>query len=242
MKRLATICARGGSKGVPNKNLKLLSGRPLIAWSVLQAKATGLFDRIVVSSDSEAIQSAALQAGADDVVNRPVDMATDEAPKVPAILHALLETERQNNECYDTLVDLDATAPLRFPDDISGAIALLENSGSSSIITGNTAYRSPYFDLVELQSNGTVRVSKTPSRPIVRRQDVPVCYDMNASIYVWKRDVLVENPSIFYDDTRLFEMPAERSREIDSPFDFLIVEFLFEKLKMAEVLIGGKDG
>lgn len=236
MKRLATICARGGSKGVPNKNLKLLGGRPLIAWSVLQAKATGLFDRIVVSSDSEDIQSAALRAGADGVVNRPVDMATDEAPKVPAILHALLETERQNNKRYDILVDLDATAPLRLPEDISGAVALLESSGSRSVITGNAAYRSPYFDLVELQVDGTVRVSKTPSRPVFRRQDVPVCYDMNASIYVWKRDALVANPSVFYDDTRLFEMPAERSREIDSQFDFSIVEFLFEKLKMADAL------
>lgn len=236
MKRLATICARGGSKGLPNKNLKLLGGRPLIAWSILQAKASGLFEHIVVSSDSEDIRSAALQAGANGVVNRPVDMATDEAPKVPAILHALLEAERETNMRYDVLVDLDATAPLRLPDDITGAVGLLESSGSSSVITGNTAYRSPYFDLVELQVNGTVRVSKTPSSPVFRRQDVPVCYDMNASIYVWRRDALVANPSVFYSDTRLFEMPAERSREIDSPFDFSIVEFLFEKLKMADTL------
>lgn len=236
MKRLATICARGGSKGVPNKNLKLLGGRPLIAWSVLQAKATGLFERVVVSSDSEAIQAAALHAGADGVVDRPVDMATDEAPKVPAILHALLETEKQTKARYDILVDLDATAPLRLPEDITGAVALLEKSGSRSVITGNSSYRSPYFDLVELQRDGTVRVSKAPARPVFRRQDVPICYDMNASIYVWKRDALVENPSVFYDDTRLFEMPAERSREIDSVFDFSIVEFLFEKLKMSESL------
>ncbi len=236
MKRLATICARGGSKGLPNKNLKLLGGRPLVAWSILQAKATSLFDRIVVSSDSEAIRSAALRAGADDVVDRPIDMATDEAPKVPAILHALLDTERRTGTRYDILVDLDATAPLRIPEDIVGAVALLEKNGSSSVITGNSAYRSPYFDLVELQSDGTVRLSKIPSRPIVRRQDVPICYDMNASIYVWNRDAFVGNPSVFYDDTRLLEMPAERSREIDSVFDFSIVEFLFEKLKMADVL------
>lgn len=236
MKRLATICARGGSKGVPNKNLKLLGGRPLIAWSVLQAKATGLFERIVVSSDSKAIQDAALQAGADGVVDRPVDMATDEAPKVPAILHALLQAEKQANTRYDILVDLDATAPLRWPEDITGAVALLESSGASSVITGNSSYRSPYFDLVELQPDGTVRVSKTPDKPVFRRQDVPLCYDMNASIYVWKRDVLVANPTVFYDDTRLFEMPPERSREIDSEFDFSIVEFLFEKLKMSDAL------
>lgn len=236
MKRLATICARGGSKGVPNKNLKLLGGRPLIAWSVLQAKATGLFERVVVSSDSEDIQAAALRAGADGVVDRPVDMATDEAPKVPAILHALLETEKQTKTRYDILVDLDATAPLRLPEDITGAVALLEKSGSRSVITGNSSYRSPYFDLVELQRDGIVRVSKTPAQPVFRRQDVPICYDMNASIYVWKRDALVENPSVFYDDTRLFEMPAERSREIDSAFDFSIVEFLFEKLNISKAL------
>lgn len=236
MKRLATICARGGSKGVPDKNLKLLGGKPLIAWSVLQAKATGLFERIAVSSDSEAIRSAAIAAGADDAIDRPADMATDEAPKVPVILHAMLEIERRYATRYNVLVDLDATAPIRLPEDIAGAVALLENSGASSVITGNAAYRSPYFDLVELRDDGTVTVSKKPSRPIVRRQDVPVCYDMNASIYVWKRDALAANPSVFYDDTRLFEMPAERSREIDSLFDFEFVEFMFARLKLADAL------
>jgi N-acylneuraminate cytidylyltransferase/CMP-N,N'-diacetyllegionaminic acid synthase len=238
MTRVATICARGGSKSVQNKNLRLLAGRPLIAWTVLQAKASAMFDKIVVSSDDRNILAAAVDAGADEAIERPAALATDTSAKIPAIHHALIEAERRYSIQFDVLVDLDATAPLRLARDITGAIALFEHSGATSVITGATAHRSPYFNLVERQADGAVRLSKPPVSAVVRRQDAPPCFDMNASIYVWRRDAFVIDPQVFYPDTRLYEMPPERSHDIDSELDFTIVEFLFMRLGIADALRG----
>lgn len=226
MNRLCTICARGGSKGVPGKNLMPLNGKPLLAHSVEQARASGLFACIAVSSDDEAILEAARAAGADLLVRRPDALATDAAPKLPVIEHAVAAAERATDRRFDTLVDLDATAPLRLPEDIAGAVALLEDRGVSQVITGVAARRSPYFNLVELDADGFVRLSKPTHPPIVRRQDAPRCFDMNASIYVWTRAGLFERTPPFNPDTLLYEMPEERSVDIDSPLDAQFVAFL----------------
>lgn len=229
MTRLCTICARGGSKGVPGKNLRLLAGRPLIAHSIEHALASGLFDVVAVSSDSDEILEAAARAGAGHLIRRPDELASDTAAKAPAIRHAVAESEVRTGRRFDTLVDLDATAPLRLPEDIVGAVALLEERGVTSVITGAPAHRSPYFNLVERGPDGVVRVAKPLPGGVVRRQDAPACFDMNASIYVWRRDPFMADPKVFYADTLLFEMPPERSLDIDSPLDFEIVGFLMER-------------
>jgi CMP-N,N'-diacetyllegionaminic acid synthase len=226
MIRLCTICARGGSKGVTGKNLLALAGRPLLAWSIEQAKATGLFAAVAVSSDSQEILDVATACGADLAIRRPDELATDTSPKIPAIRHALVEASRALEIEPDILVDLDATSPLRLPIDISGAVDLLESSGATSIITGAPARRSPYFNLVEERQDGTVTVAKTLAVPPVRRQDVPRTFDMNASIYVWRVRSFLAAPAVFYPDTRLFVMPEERSIDIDSELDLRIVELL----------------
>ncbi|MBC7952314.1 MAG: acylneuraminate cytidylyltransferase family protein [Rhodospirillaceae bacterium] len=229
MKRLCTICARGGSKGVPSKNIRLIAGKPLIAHSIDQARASGLFQAIAVSSDSTEILAAAGAAGADVLIERPSEMATDTAGKVPAIRHCLLEAEKRLGAIFDVLVDLDATSPLRLPADIAGAVALLEDTGTSTVITGAPSRRSPYFNLVERDADGVVRQSKLTDPPLLRRQDAPDCFDMNASIYVWRRESFVERPAVFNPDTLLFVMPEDRSIDIDTPFDWEIVEFLMNK-------------
>ncbi|GGH15568.1 posttranslational modification protein [Alsobacter metallidurans] len=229
MKRICTICARGGSKGVPGKNLRVIAGRPLLAWSIWQAAQTGLFDAIAVSSDSEDILRAAEAAGAQVLVRRPADMATDTAPKAPVIRHALLAAEAELGWQADVLVDLDATSPLREPADIAGAVAQLEADGRSCVITAAPARRSPYFNLVELDGAGNAHLSKPLPNAVVRRQDAPRCFDMNASIYVWRRSAIVGDPRVFYPDTGLYEMPEERSVDIDSPLDMDIVTMLMER-------------
>ena len=190
MKRICTICARGGSKGVKNKNIRSLLGKPLIAYSILHAKASGLFDGIAVSSDSQLILDTAKAYGADILVERPAELATDEAPKVPAIQHCVRTAEQLKATTFDIIVDLDATSPLRSAADIREAVRLLEERGVSNVITGAPARRSPYFNLVELDKDGVARLSKPLAAPIARRQDAPKCYDMNASIYVWRRNAL----------------------------------------------------
>ena len=110
---------------------------------------------------------------------------------------------------------------------------LLKESGVSSVVTGTQARRSPYYNIVERDERGVVHLSKPLPRELVRRQDAPACYDMNASIYVWDRDRFCANPAVFYDDTLLFEMPAERSIDVDSELDFEIVRMLLSKRAQA---------
>ena len=206
-------------------------GKPLIAYSLLQAKASNLFECVAVSSDSDDILKISKKYGADYLIERPEEMATDRAAKLPSIQHCVSEVEKLTGLTFGVMVDLDATSPLRIVDDISGAVRLLEDKWVSNVITGTPARRSPYFNLVELDENGFVQRSKTLDVPIVRRQDSPKCYDMNASIYVWKRDAFFKSKTIFLNDTLLYEMPVERSIDIDSGLDFEIVEFLMKKRK-----------
>ena len=227
--RICTICARGGSKGVKNKNIRNLAGEPLIAYSLKQAKDCGLFDLIAVSSDSLDILYIARRYGADILIERPEHLSGDTAPKVPVIRHCVEEAERIINKQFDVVVDLDATSPLRIPEDIIGAVNLLEMENVTNIITACPARRSPYFNLVELDESGVVKLSKSLDKNIVRRQDSPRCFDMNASIYVWKRQALTDHSTVFNYNTRLFEMPEERSIDIDNELDFEIVEFLMNK-------------
>ena len=229
MSRICTICVRGGSKGVPNKNIRELAGRPLIAHSIAQAQESGLFDAVAVSSDSEAILEVARQWGADYRIRRPDELASDNSAKVPAIRHCLEETERVSGIRCSVFVDLDATSPLRSIDDIRNAVALLESRQVHSVITGSPARRSPYFNLVETDDQGRAKLSKSLERPVVRRQDAPRCFDMNASIYVWNRDAFLNHPAVFYEDTLLFEMPEARSHDIDTELDFEWVEFLMRR-------------
>jgi len=229
MSRICTICARGGSKGVLGKNLRNMHGKPLIAYTIEQAKASGLFEIVAVSSDSADILEAAKRYGADLLIDRPAALATDTAAKLPAIRHAVETAERNAGKRFDTYVDLDATSPLRSVDDIRNAVNLLESSGAGNVITAMPARRSPYFNLVEVGQDGKVGLSKQPAVPFVRRQDAPACYDMNASIYVWRRETLFGADSVFNDDTKLYVMPEERSIDIDSELDFDFVEFVMSR-------------
>ena len=231
MRRICTICARGGSKGIKNKNIRELLGKPLITYTLGQAKASKLFQAVAVTSDSDEILEIAKNSGADFLVKRPKELATDQAPKLPAIRHCVREVEARTRLAFETVCDLDPTSPLRETRDIAGAVRLLEESGVTNVITGAPARRSPYFNLVEAEG-GVARLSKPPKTPVLRRQDSPKCYDMNASIYVWRRDRLFESDSIFNPDTRLYEMPPERSLDIDSELDFELVEFLMERASL----------
>ena len=189
MKRLCSICVRGGSKGVPNKNIRTLLGKPLLLHSLDQARKSGLFDCIVVSSDSPKILQLAEEWGVDHVIERPEELATDSAPKMPVIQHCFITAETLSGMTFDIAVDLDATSPLRNQADLKGVVDLLESHDSTTnVITGAPAHRSPYFNLVELDKSGRVNLSgkrQGSMKTIIRRQDAPPCFDMNASIYAW---------------------------------------------------------
>jgi len=223
---LAIIGARGGSKGVKNKNIRPLLGKPLIAWTIEQAIESKLFDHVVLTSDSEEIMRISAQYGADVFFKRPDEYATDTAPKIPAICHALVESERHFGKQYDCIVDLDATAPLRNISDLVEALQQFEQGGYDALITAMPSRRSPYFNLIEQSADGRVDLSKKLDRPITRRQDSPKCFDMNASFDIWKREVLLSGDTLFTGNTGLYVMPEERSIDIDSELDWRIVEML----------------
>jgi CMP-N,N'-diacetyllegionaminic acid synthase len=226
---LCTICARGGSKGVKSKNTRLLLGKPLIAYTVEQALASGVFAQIVLSTDSDEIAMAAEKAGAAAWFRRPAELATDTAPKIPAMRHALLEAERHYGIRYDEIIDMDATSPLRETHDILRALEQFRLNHNSVLFSAAPARRSPYFNLVERDEAGRVFLSKNLPRPVVRRQDSPPCFDINGSIYVFTRQALLEIETLFTDTTGLYVMPAERSVDIDSELDFAIVELLLQR-------------
>jgi len=230
MKRLCSVCVRGGSKGVQNKNTRPLLGKPLLIHSLDQARQSGLFDCIVVSSDSNEILQLAEEWGVDHAIERPEELATDFAAKIPVIQHCFQTAETLSGMTFDIAVDLDATSPLRNQDDLKGVVDLLESYDSTTnVITGVPARRSPYFNLVELDESGRVHLSGKRSgamKTIVRRQDAPPCFDLNASIYAWWRDSLLNDRRLIQTGTSLFVMPEERSVDIDSELDFRWVEFL----------------
>ncbi len=227
MKRLAAICARGGSTGVKDKNLRPLAGKPLIAHTIEQARQSGLFDAIAVSSDNRRILDIAAAWGVERLIERPAELASNTAPKVPTIRHCAKAVEAATGETFETIVDLDVTAPLRSLDDIAGVIALLEDTDAGNVVSGSPARKSPYFNIVERDERGRVHLSKPLGAPFARRQDLPECLELNASIFAWSRAALFsENDSALGDNTLIYVMPDERSVDIDSELDFQFVEFL----------------
>jgi CMP-N,N'-diacetyllegionaminic acid synthase len=223
-KTIATICARGGSKGLPRKNVLPFAGKPLIAHTIEQALACPLIDAVYVSTDDEEIADVALKFGAQVPYRRPAELATDESAKIPAIEHLVAHLEKQG-ERIGTVVDLQPTSPLRTQDDLAAAIRL--GADAELVVSVTEPSHNPYYSLVEVQADGTLRVSK--SADIVRRQDMPVVHGLNGSIYVWRREALAKaarggfwsvviKPSV---------MPRERSVDIDDALDFEHAQWLY---------------
>ncbi|RJX47964.1 acylneuraminate cytidylyltransferase family protein [Halonotius pteroides] len=225
---LCTICARGGSKGVPNKNIRTVAGKPLIAHTIEHALDWNRSTDVVVSTDSTEIAEVAEQYGAEVPFLRPEQLASDSAAKLPVIQHVHQYMTEETDTDYDYIVDLDATAPLRKIEDIKNCFQVLQNSDSHNVYTVTEADKNPYFNMVELDQDGCASLSKQAQSEIVRRQDAPDVYAMNASVYIWEQGHLQGTDSIHQERTRISVMPPERSVDIDRPIDLAFVEFLFE--------------
>jgi|TARA_Y100000294_G_scaffold43631_1_gene40036 CMP-N,N'-diacetyllegionaminic acid synthase len=228
---------RGGSRGVKNKNIKLINGRPLMYYTIKQAIKSKIFNNIVVSTDSKKIFKLAKSFGAQGWFIRPKKLSSDSSSKVAAIKHALLESEKYYNKKFNFIVDLDVTSPLRKVKDIINAYKFFIRKNTDILITGTTSKKNPYFNMVEIRNKGVKKVINTKKK-IFRRQDAPKTYDMNAAIYIWKRKALINSKSVIEvlqkkakTKTILYEMPENRSIDIDSTFDFKLVEFLLKKNK-----------
>ena len=226
---LCTICARGGSKGVKGKNVRELCGKPLIAHTIEQAIASNLFEHIVISTDSDLIAEAAVKYGAEVFFKRDATMASDTAGKLDVIKDVFLKSEEHYGRKFDYEIDLDATSPLRDVSDITNSFEQFLRDDNDNLITAMPSRRSPYFNLVEIYPDGHVTLAKTLPNAILRRQDAPKTYDMNASIYIWKREVLLNNDTLFLPKTGLYVMDEDRSIDIDCELDFKFVEFIMKE-------------
>lgn len=224
---IATICARGGSVGVPGKNIKPLLGKPLIVYTIELALAATGIDKVYVSTDDESIAEVARQAGAEVPFLRPAGLATSSTPKLEVIRH-LVEWVESHVAQVDRIVDLDPTSPLRDLTDIEECIAKLDDK-TDVVITAYESDKNPYFNMVESKADGSIRPVKTSLGGIVGRQAAPLVYSMNASIYVWHRHTLCKG--LWGGNTCLHVMPRERSIDIDNPIDFIIVEVLMKQKK-----------
>ena len=219
---IATICARGGSQGVPGKNIRPLLGKPLIAYSIEQALAQPQIDRVFVSTDCAQIAAVASDAGATVPFLRPAELATNTAAKLPVIEHLVAWVVDQLGPVA-RIVDLDPTSPLRDAGDIEACLDLLD-AHTDAVITGYEADKNPYFNMVEPRSDGSVGLVKTVAGGVVARQAAP---KVNASIYCWHHHSL--GKGLWQGRTRLHVMPRERSIDIDDPIDFALVELLMRQ-------------
>jgi CMP-N,N'-diacetyllegionaminic acid synthase len=223
--KIITICARGGSQGVPGKNIRSLLGKPLIAWTIEQAIECPDIDGVYVSTDCEAIAEVARQYGARVPFIRPASMATNDAPKIPVIRH-LAEWVHANVGNVEMIVDLDPTSPLREVSDITDCMNML-NTPTDVVITAYESDKNPYFNMVEINEDGYAKLSKPPISEVFGRQSAPKVYSMNGSVYVWHRTTIEKG--LWGGCTAVHVMPRERSIDIDSSIDFKLVELLMRE-------------
>jgi CMP-N,N'-diacetyllegionaminic acid synthase len=232
MSILLTLCARGGSKGIPGKNIKLINGKPLISLSIEVAKSfSKIYDvDIALSTENEDIKNIASQYDVKTSYIRPDFLASDSAGKLDTIKHLLNFEETNRNKKYDFVLDLDITSPLRTVSDLENAFQILKSDHKSkNIFSVNLANRNPYFNMVEQQSNGYFGLVKKGS--FLTRQSAPSVYELNASFYFFKRTFFEENLTAINEFSQIYVMP-HICFDLDHPIDFEFMNYLLANNKL----------
>jgi N-acylneuraminate cytidylyltransferase len=222
-KVLAVIPARGGSKGIPRKNIIELAGKPLLAWSIIEAAKSAYIDRIVVSSEDQEIIRVAREWGAEAPFVRPVELALDDTPGIDPVLHAI-----ESLPGYDYVVLLQPTSPLRSVEDIDSAIALCLETESDFCVSVCRAQENPWW-MVTIGEKGRLAPLMQDDERYPRRQDLPAVYSYNGAVYVGNCLALVRERSFFSDPTG-YLMPPERSVDIDTASDLDLAAALLRNL------------
>lgn len=228
MKAVAFIFARGGSKGLPGKNIRPLAGKPLIAWSIEHALSVKRIERVIVSTDSEDIAGVARDYGAEVPFIRPAELARDDSPEWLAWRHALNFLRESTGALPEVMISVPATAPLRLSLDIENCLDEYEKDEAEMVITVTDAHRSPYFNMVKKNVDGTVGLVIPPASAITRRQDAPVVYDMATVCYVANTEFVMTKSATFEGRVRAVFVPTERAIDIDTLLDFWIAESLLD--------------
>ena len=228
---ICLIAARGGSKGVKNKNIRLLGRKPLIAYAIETALASRAFEHVIVSTEDRKIAKIAKEFGAEVPFQRPNYLATDSASMSDVIVHAVLKL-RTLDYSFSTLVIIDCTVPFINSKDIQGALSLFNKTSCDLVCSVYRQHHNPYFNMMEKNKQGFLRFSKRLSKNPDNRQSAPVVFQLNG-LFVLNVNKFMELQNFYMPKTLPYEIPPERGLMIDTEFEFKIAEFIVKhKLKI----------
>lgn len=226
MRNFAFIFARGGSKGLPGKNIKPLAGKPLLQYSIDTALASDLIEQVFVSTDDQAIAQVAIEGGA-ILIERPNELATDQSPEWLSWRHAV-EWATEHYGSFDGFVSLPATSPLRSQDDVEAAILKRQAETADICIAITPASRSPYFNMVKHNEAGFVELVNQPEGEVSRRQDAPKVFDITTVVYATTPQFVLNNYGLFSGKVASIEVPKARAVDIDDIYDFRLAEAIIK--------------
>lgn len=225
---VAFIFARGGSKGLPKKNLKVLGGKPLLGWAIDSAFAVKKFDRVIVSTDDIQIAGVAKEFGAEVPFMRPSELSGDLSPEILAWKHAIHSLE-SDGYLFDIFASLPATSPFRSSEDLQNCLLEFSKNDSDIVITTTPSDRSPYFNMVSVDQNRNATIMMGHGdTSFTRRQDTPNSHDITTVAYVSSPDYIKKAQSVFDGVVRAVSIPKVRAIDIDTEFDFMIAEYIYE--------------
>lgn len=226
LKTVAFIFARGGSKGLPGKNVKPLNGKPLLQYSIDTAKKVTQISDIFVSTDCSTIAAVALQNGV-KVINRPKELATDTSPEWLSWQHAI-EYVTEHFGVFERFVSLPATSPLRNEHDVQAALDKLDSTGADICISVTPANRSPYFNMVRFNADDSVEIVIKPEGVVTRRQDAPAVFDITTVVYAATVPFILQNSLLFAGKVVATVVPKIRAVDIDDIYDFMFAEAVLQ--------------
>lgn len=229
MKALAFIFARGGSKGVPGKNIRLLAGKPLIAYAIEAALGSRHVDRVIISTDDQQIADIARAHGGDVPFLRPAELADDRSPEWLAWRHALTFVRERMGLDPDIFVSIPTTSPLRVSADVDACIDRYAKDDADAVLTVTPAQRNPYFNMVTLDGSGFARLAAQSDSFVSNRQQAPAMYDITTLCYAVRPDFIMSATGLFDGRVGTVIIPQERALDIDTEFDFRIAEALLNE-------------
>jgi CMP-N-acetylneuraminic acid synthetase len=232
MTAIAFIFARGGSKGIPRKNLSLLDGKPLLGWAIESALACPSIGRVILSTDDAEIAASGQRFGAEVPFMRPTELAQDTSPEWLAWRHAVGFIQ-DNSGPFDTFIAVPTTSPLRSPDDLERCVALLQTGTCDAVVTVTEASRNPYFNMVRFDEEKCVRIAFDAGRIISNRQDAPPIYDLTTVAYAAKPQFIMTAGDLFEGRVKAVVVPRERSLDIDDILDLQFAHFVLQLAKKA---------
>ena len=226
---IGLITARGGSKAIPRKNIKLLAGKPLIAWTIQAALASRSLDRVIVSTDDPEIAQVTQEWGAEVPFMRPPELAQDDSPHRDVVIHALRWLESQPAPPPDYILLLQPTSPLRTAEDINRAVTLAVEKDADAVVSVCPTPHHPYLSK-QIAPDGKLLDFIERPEGYLARQALPPVYSLNGAIYLLRRNILLEREDWYTDHTYAYIMPPERSIDIDSPWDLHLAELILRDL------------